>query len=295
MSHRLRTTPAWSAARAQAQNEAIQLLYVGMTRARDQLILTGGTQNPVGKWLELLASPLLPITADTLGLPSGETIQCRLATLEASTPTVPGTPRTRHWLPPASPSAPPFLGYFAPPSAAPASSAPTCTLLHDFGRRIALTGAPQMDILGAALHHALAIALINPAVEQDSIAELLAQYPGVQLDAAEVLGRARALVAWIGQQYPGARLHCELPFSRMLPTGQLQSGQLDLALELTDGWVVIDHKSNPQPKREWLRLAAEHSGQLGAYAEAVSAISARPVLETLIHFSISGGLVRVAG
>ena len=294
LGERLRATPAWSAASAQAQNEAIQLLYVGMTRARDQLILTGGTQNPLGGWLELLASPLLPVTANTLGLPSGETIRCRLATLDASTSTVPGAPRLRHWLPPASPRALPFLGYFAPPSAAAASSARTCTLAHDFHQRIAITGSPEMDILGAALHHALAISLTNPALGQDMIADVLAQYPGVRLDAGEVLGRARALADWIGQRYPGVRIHCELPFSRLLPTGQLQSGQLDLALDLTDGWVVIDHKSNPQPQREWLRLAAEHSGQLGAYAEALSAISGRPVLETLIHFSVSGGLVRVA-
>jgi hypothetical protein len=33
--------------------------------------------------------------------------------------------------------------------------------------------------------------------------------------------------------------------------------QIDLALELADAWVILDHKSNPQPKGEWPRLAAK--------------------------------------
>jgi ATP-dependent exoDNAse (exonuclease V) beta subunit len=114
------------------------------------------------------------------------------------------------------------------------------------------------------------------------------------LDAGEVLDRARDLARWLANAYPGARLHGELPFSRPLPTGQIQSGQIDLALELADGWVIVDHKSNPQPKAEWPRLAAEHSGQLAAYADALASLGGKPVRETLIHFSVSGGLVRVS-
>lgn len=62
----------------QARDEAIQLLYVGLTRARDRLILTG--TGPVGKWLGLLASPLFP-AREVLSLPEGRYVPVEVATL----------------------------------------------------------------------------------------------------------------------------------------------------------------------------------------------------------------------
>jgi hypothetical protein len=56
----------------------------------------------------------------------------------------------------------------------------------------------------------------------------------------------------------------------------------------------VDYKSNPQPRAEWPRLAAKHSGQLAAYADALASLGGKPVRDTLIHFSVSGGLVRVS-
>ncbi|NCA90104.1 MAG: hypothetical protein EOM92_14695 [Gammaproteobacteria bacterium] len=90
-------------------------------------------------------------------------------------------------------------------------------------------------------------------------------------------------------------MHCEPPISRPLPTGQLQNGQIDLALKRQDGWVIVDHKSNPQPKADWLQVATRHSGQFAAYAEALEDLSGKPVLGTLIYFSASGGVVEVKG
>jgi len=42
-----------------------------------------------------------------------------------------------------------------------------------------------------------------------------------------------------------------------------------------------------------VEIAQEHTGQLQAYREVVESLSGKPVLETLIHFSVSGGLVSV--
>ena len=294
LTDRLSATPAWADAEMLAKNEAIQLLYVGMTRARDQLILTEERRNRVGRWLALLESPLFPIAGGALTLPSGDWVDTCAMTLSAEASPSAQILRPRHWLPEAAAPAPAFLDYYAPPSAVPALAGSTCAVVHDFGTRISLAGKPDMEQLGVALHHALAIALSDPGVGRSVIEDVLAQYPGVILDAEEILARAGALAAWIDVQYPGANLHCELPFSRQLASGQMQIGQIDLALQMGNAWVVIDHKSNPQPKTEWLALAAEHSGQLAAYAEAVSALGGQPVVDRLIHFSVSGGLVRVS-
>ena len=291
LTERLQATPAWEMGADQARDEAIQLLYVGLTRARDRLILTG--TGPVGRWLGLLASPLFP-AREVLSLPEGGYVPVEVATLAEAAAGSPPAPRPRHWLtrPPVSPRD--ALPYLAPPHAADPVATARCQVVHDFGRRITLSGNPDLDILGQALHHALALVLAHPGVDQAVLQELVAQYPGVLLDSDEVRARAAALSDWLARTFPGGTLHCELPFSRPLSNGQLQNGQIDLALERPDGWVIVDHKSNPQPKADWLQVAARHSGQLAAYAEALSALSGRPVLATLIHFSISGGVVEVS-
>ena len=290
LTERLKVSAVWEMGADQARDEAIQLLYVGLTRARDRLILTG--TGPVGKWLGLLASPLFP-AREVLSLPEGSYVPVEVATLaEAAAGPAPAA-RPRHWLtrPPVSP--PDALPYLAPPHAADPVATARCQVVHDFGRRITLSGNPDLDILGQALHHALALVLAHPGVDQAILRELVAQYPGVLLDSDEVRTRAAALSDWLARTYPGGTLHCELPFSRPLPNGQLQNGQIDLALERPDGWVIVDHKSNPQPKADWLQVATRHSGQLAAYAEALEDLSGKPVLGTLIHFSVSGGVVEV--
>jgi ATP-dependent helicase/nuclease subunit A len=89
LSQLLQQTPAWADAEQQARNEAIQLLYVGMTRARDQLVLTEENRNPVGRWLALLDSPLFPAVGGTLTLPGGHCLEVSHLTLDEGGPPCP--------------------------------------------------------------------------------------------------------------------------------------------------------------------------------------------------------------
>ncbi len=56
---------------------------------------------------------------------------------------------------------------------------------------------------------------------------------------------------------------------------------------------IIDHKSNPQPKSEWVAIAKKYSGKLKEYQNVLENLSDKLVLATLIHFSVSGGVVEV--
>lgn len=293
LNQRLQQTPAWAEAEQLAQNEAIQLLYVGMTRARDQLVLTEESNNPVGRWLALLDSSLFPAAGGILTLPCGNRLEVAYLALNEGGATVPAPPRPRHWLPACSAPLTSTIGYLCAPSSAPPLAGATVSVVEDFGSRITLHGSPNMEEVGMALHHCLAMTLTNPGLHVSDVKRILGQYPSVTLDAGEVEACSRSLAGWIARRHPDAKLHCELPFSRQLTTGQFQSGQIDLALELPDRWVIIDHKSNPQPRTQWCAIAAEHSGQLAAYAGALADLSGLPVGETLIHFSVSGGMVRV--
>lgn len=80
-----------------------------------------------------------------------------------------------------------------------------------------------------------------------------------------------------------------------LDDGGLRQGAIDLVIETEEGWVVIDHKSNPQPAENWLDIAAGYSGQISAYKDVIEKISDKPVIGSLIHFSVSGGLVEILG
>lgn len=294
LSAAIQQTQDWSDAEQQARNEGIQLLYVGMTRARDQLVLTEEGKDPIGAWLSLLASDLFPVSGGPLILNNGETVSTTLEEIdEYMVVSGSSTTRTRHWLPATSGKASPALQFLRPPSSENPISTAAAAVRHDFGIRLDIGGTTDIEQLGTALHHCLAVSLSTPSGGADGIRTILAQYPSVLTNPADVADLGERLANWIADEYPGAQVHTELPVSRVLPNGQLQSGKIDLALEMPDRWVIVDHKSNPQPKSEWEALAKAHSGQLAAYKEGMEAISGKPVAETLIHFTTSGGLVNV--
>ena len=73
-----------------------------------------------------------------------------------------------------------------------------------------------------------------------------------------------------------------------LDTGSIVRGFCDLALETEDGWVVIDHKSHPTAE-----YAAQHAGQLQAYADGIARATGKQVLSCWIHLPLFGVAVPV--
>jgi ATP-dependent helicase/nuclease subunit A len=289
----LRHTEDWRNAQQQAHNEGIQLLYVGMTRARDQLILTEEGKEPVGEWLSLLKSPLFPITG-SVTLNNGAVCNARYVALEATAPLCrSASSRARHWFAPSHRAKSGTLDYFRPASSEASISTATAAVRHDFGARIALPDSIDREQLGIALHHCLALLLPKTAIDADRLKPILRQYPCLCIDIEEVIRLGERVRKWIKNDYPGAIIHTEFPCARQLSNGQLQQGRMDLVLEFPDRWVIVDHKSSPQPKSAWVRQALEYSGQLASYREALTETSGKPVAATLIHFTTSGGIVEV--
>jgi ATP-dependent helicase/nuclease subunit A len=294
---RLIGTKDWIDAERQAKNEQIQLLYVGMTRARDQLILTESGKNTVGDWLTVLESPIFPADSGELALSDGSSLN--FVSKSYSSPEPDDTPdvkvaRDRYWLLPTKDAAVKSENYSCPASSQSQLDSASANIIYQSYKRIVLNGTPDMSKVGDVVHHCLALLLTNPNVDSDVLAEIVTNnIPGI-LDASDIKQSSQALADWINTEYPGAKLHTELPYSLMLANGQSQTGQIDLVLELENGWVIIDHKSNPQPTSKWCEISLEHSGQLAAYANALSQLSDKPVLKTLIHFSVSGGLVELS-
>lgn len=202
--------------------------------------------------------------------------------------------RTRYWLAPQLQMTETVSAdYYQPASKKIATEHSTCTVVHDFGSRISINGKPDMNQLGSVLHHCLALVLAKPDIAVETLDKLVKdQIPGTLL-GDQIHNQGLALFDWINTQHPDAILHTEMPIMKVLDDGSLRQGAIDLVVETSEGWIVIDHKSNPQPKEKWTEIAQEHSGQLQAYREVLESLSGKPVLETLIHFSVSGALVSV--
>lgn len=288
-------TEEWGNANQQAHNEAIQLLYVGMTRARDQLILINHKES---EWLKLLESKYFPLTSESLELSCEERVNVDIKCLALSNETQFSSnqriDRKRYWFSPISPvnsivSEP----YFTPASLCSPIHNANCEIIYDFSSRIPLSGIEDMKLLGNVMHQCLALLITSPEIDQKLIDNLLKKNFDGKIISTDIIHQTRLFTQWIEQNYPESRLHTEFPFSRYLSNESLQQGSIDLLLETEVGWIIIDHKSNPQPKDKWKEIASSYSGQLNSYKESLIKLSDKPVLSTLIYFSVSGGLVEV--
>jgi hypothetical protein len=148
-----------------------------------------------------------------------------------------------------------------------------------------------MGAVGDALHAFLAA---DPGGEQPRrlaiAARLLAAHRVAgALPAETLLGASDALRAWLTARYPGATWFREWPVRGRLAgePERLLVGEVDLFLDLGDGFVLVDHESFPGGEGERDRRVAEEWGpQLGWYAKALAQALGRPLKASYIHLPI---------
>jgi ATP-dependent exoDNAse (exonuclease V) beta subunit len=112
-----------------------------------------------------------------------------------------------------------------------------------------------------------------------------------------LLSASDALRAWAEARYPGATWFREWPVRARLggPDPRLLVGEVDLFLELPDGFVILDHKSFPGSERERdRRLLEEYAPQLGWYARVLADALKKPLRAAFVHLPIRGELAEVA-
>lgn len=286
-------------AAAQAHAEEVRLLYVGLTRARDRLILAAPAKAKALPWLDSLGADWLQSAheATSLTTPDGYTIPCRFRNLQAAdaaTATV--VPEPLHWFQTATSVSPRLPAVLTPSQEPPCPQARIGQVLS-LGPALPVTGQPDRERLGVALHHVIALEAISPGqTQRTAVAEALLARFGLTsvLAPAHALEAADRLLDW-AQQYLGAmRFYAEWPVQTCLDNGQHLRGWVDLIAETGDGQLfIIDHKSFSGPSTDWVARALGYSGQLAAYRQAVAEAMGRPVAGTWIHFALGGGLVEV--
>ena len=284
-------------ATAAVDAEGRRLAYVGMTRARDTIIVAVPASVPSGDaWIKSFTSDHLLPAGDEHPLPGGEPIPSAVVDLSATDVTVPApAPFTPTWFLERSPTELRLRERLNPSDAGPAEGAAVGSIV-ELGPRLAVHG-DDMGRIGTALHAVIAAEFVNPdrddAVEYAAsvIQNAAGEEAMAPADAIECARRLRAVLNARFCPHPH-RILVEHPVKLVQDNGQVLHGWIDLLIETGAGWIVIDHKSSPRPRSEWADEALEHSGQLAAYASALRGAGLECV-ECWVHFPVSGGLVQV--
>ena len=271
--------PATAAREESESAERQRLLYVGLTRAKDFLILpvrqrAGGA--PRWDWLAETAAA----SGTVIELPEADGVTdgflpqvtgpfpVEVRTLPADAcERVSRGPRTVQLIVPAR-GVTVYEAYLVTPSgeeetgrvAAGEPAGDLSLVEHVYGEPLSVTAVPNWADLGTAVHAVLARSVgRGAAVDAQEISRTLERYGVADAFPAEGLrSQVEGFVRWTADQMPGAKLEVE-PSARMLVDGRLVNARLDLVLEGEYEIWIVDHKT--------LRLADDVRSVAAHYGE----------------------------
>jgi len=295
----------------QAMRESQRVFYVGLTRARDGLVLVremDRSKNISHKWLDEMidkdGNSIISVDDDCIAINSPDqkaqtfTVKsrCLCEPEDGGEPTVELEERryfpqvvSEKFIYPAASQPPSSVGWDGLNKADVQTS-----LFASLGNRLALTGKPAMDDLGNAIHGFLGADNCDEDSVRLAMAEQMLSRWKVEgaIEPAYMLLASNRLNHFITEQYPEVKILREWPMTMALENNQRLQGWLDMLLKLPDGYVVIDHKSYPGDNVE--EHVKQYVPQLAVYKKAVEQATGMPVLKTLIHLPIQGKMVQVS-
>jgi ATP-dependent helicase/nuclease subunit A len=312
------------------EKERARLLYVGFTRARDHLVLAvRATSQAKGKttikkdWLDDLVgldgSPLVQLPTSAIdqsmevtrihasGAGNGMELSTRVWRLSPTRAQSNDKPREnpRWFARGRAPAEQPACFRIVPSNAV--EDWPDLAI-PKLGDVVQLSGCMPVsskvaayDALGDAVHAFLAAdAPELVAGERGQIAQRLlsnAQLTGlVSVDA--LLAAGDRLRAFVKERWGEVSWHREVPIEALVDTAKgtrRVGGTVDLLLETSDGYVIVDHKTFPGTGEAALRKKTlEFLTQLAAYAAALDQVRCAKVVGCWVHFPVSGAMVEVS-
>lgn len=295
----LSCNPIQLLAEQQEREEGKRVLYVGLTRARDQVIFAlnckaptkdekkknpNAIGTPLTTWLDSLAPGSLLIFPEEVG----DDLKVGTEWFEIDIKSF-SQPEDIKPLP--SPAVfadkqcdisgiQPVPARLSPSMTSCEDGTATMLCQWDYQNTIQCEDE-KYSFLGNAFHSFIAL---NPQQNRREIAErLLKKWTVEKAVSPEALMECTDnLYRWIAETYPDAKICCEVPITYHDENGTLYQGFIDMLLEFPDYYVVIDHKSHPIAS-DAKEYAAGCAGQLRCYHKAVEAATGKRVKQTIIH------------
>lgn len=284
-------------------NEAKRLMYVGMTRPKEQLILT--TLKPKGKndSKNDPAQWLLDIGCDTIdshaaasvinwgGAIWNHSVETYIApeqedkateSIEFITLKQPAEHQS-------------FEGKFISPSKVKADQQLYSVVQYgSFAERISAIATDSRDsTIGDFIHHLMCLWRGDR-----SIVGKLAEAYGVKVDIETVATSVEKFWAWMEKTYGKAtQVDRELPFSYTNDHGQIITGEIDLVYHTAKGDVLVDYKTYQGSvahltDKDSNFYAGKYGGQLALYEEALSR-NGSTIRDRLVCYLSLGTIVKI--
>ncbi|TBC60664.1 DNA helicase UvrD (plasmid) [Rhizobium leguminosarum] len=287
-------SPQGVQAKAQERLERTRVLYVGLTRARDHLVLatTGGTLAWLDELLDAADSPLVSLVGGVVSV-AGAPFPSRNAPAPRGPAEAAQAP-TPEYVRPATAVVGHLPLRLRPSDGVVLADDIQIVATERLGARIALVGNPDLQLLGEAIHRFLAAD--DPTKERADrerlAAQILARWGAPHLSAADLVVISDRLGAFVSNRFGGAAALKE--WSVHAEDGlQVVAGRLDLLVDLGDGYAIIDHKSFPgSVTMDQDRLRA-FAGQVGLYARALGRVTGRTRFEYWVHQPVAGVMTRI--
>jgi len=278
-------TPAnWSTFRDEETRfcdaEENRLLYVACTRAACQLVVTTSDRDKSSTWKELnpYLESLPELEIPTSGNPSNTTsFDSMTQTIEEATKQIEQT-----W---SSLQTPSYAIVAAKSVAMKQSTArPTWRASGDYGHQ-----------WGTAIHRLLELRMNDPTLELEPQARQLAE----QFDlgtgrVAELLATVETVASsdiW-ARAKRAEKIYTEIPFETVADPGSdaqdvptITRGVIDLCFKESDGWVLVDYKTDDISTDDLPQATEYYRAQMKAYSNFWKTITGETVTETGLYFS----------
>ena len=190
-----------------------------------------------------------------------------------------------------------FEPYSIQPSSVPPLEGVKVTQVAEFDSRITVSGIVDYALAGTAIHDVFCVLEKNR--NEDFVSEIIREH-GLSKeipDSNEIIRAWDNLEAWLVEHYgrPSEILH-ECPFTYW-EDGFTVTGTVDLVWDTPEGAVLIDFKTFPGKKESILspedsHYAGKYSGQFSCYRKALEK-SGRKVLAQLVYYPVAGCIVKL--
>lgn len=287
------------AMQAEALAENKRLLYVALTRARDMNVAVSFVRprGPGRAWVNEIPGAVNLVFGDsaTVVLPDGQQLSRRSKSWskdDCAVEPLAKAPEACHWFTtrPRVQAEP----MWHRPSAASGGTFKVAET-ETVGVRLSLAGKPDMASLGTALHLCIARAGVVGSARPEDVERILTKWAVAHsVDKVAVCAQVASFQEWLGKRWLGCPVYVEVPLEADGPNGTRIRGRIDLLVEAKDGWILLDHKSNPGGAARDEDLVAEHGPQLESYSQALLSATGKPVTERWLYLPVAARAVRLS-